>query len=171
VSFSFAKVESQFSASSRLRSFFVITLFGPFSSKSSAARRASTLASCYGQGGRGGGGVAGFVYWSAKAKREGKRKGASRKRIGANRVGADATRDFSTDRRSRWGGGLLARTFTARLAAFFSVFSRSTAAMISICVNGRFSRPFALPLFRIPWPNSTECCDEVKRDGKVSCER
>ena len=69
------------------------------------------------------------------------------------------------------GGGLLARTFTARLAAFFSVFSRSTAAMISICVNGRFSRPFALPLFRIPWPNSTECCDEVKRDGKVSCER
>ena len=55
MSFSFAKVESQFSASSRLRSFFVITLFGPFSSKSSAARRASTLASCYGQGGRGGG--------------------------------------------------------------------------------------------------------------------
>jgi hypothetical protein len=51
-----------------------------------------------------------------------------------------------------------ARTFAALLAAFFSCFSRSTAAMISICVKGRFSRFFALPLFRRPSPNSTELC-------------
>ena len=70
MSFSFAKVESQFSASSRLRSFFVITLFGPFSSKSSAARRASTLASCYGQGGRGGAGQGLFIGRRRRSARE-----------------------------------------------------------------------------------------------------
>ena len=79
VSFSFAKVESQFSASSRLRSFFVITLFGPFSSKSSAARRASTLASCYGQGGRGGGRVR-VCLLVGEGEARGKKKGCFSKK-------------------------------------------------------------------------------------------
>jgi hypothetical protein len=59
---------------------------------------------------------------------------------------------------TRQADGGDARTFAALLAAFFSCFSRSTAAMISICVKGRFSRFFALPLFRRPSPNSTELC-------------
>lgn len=46
----------------------------------------------------------------------------------------------------------------AFLAAFFSCFSLSTAAMISIWVSGRFSRFFALPLFRIPSPKCKSCC-------------
>ena len=58
---------------------------------------------------------------------------------------------------SRFSDRGVARTFAALLAAFFSCFSRSTAAMISICVKGRFSRFFALPLFRRPSPNATEC--------------
>ena len=39
--------------------------------------------------------------------------------------------------------------------------------MISICVSGRFSRFFALPLVRIPSPKLHSCCGE-KRNEKVS---
>ena len=41
--------------------------------------------------------------------------------------------------------------------------------MISICVKGRFSRFFALPLFRRPSPNSTEFCDEGNESAIVGC--
>ena len=60
-------------------------------------------------------------------------------------------------------GGL--RTLAALRAAFFSCFSLSMAAMISIWVGGLFSRFCAFPLLRIPWPNSTPCCGE-KREKK-----
>lgn len=53
-------------------------------------------------------------------------------------------------------------------AAFFSCFSLSMAAMISIWVGGLFSRFCAFPLLRIPWPNSTPCCGE-KRWGGLRC--
>ena len=75
-------------------------------------------------------------------------------------------------RRSRYGvspetsGGL--RTLAALRAAFFSCFSLSMAAMISIWVGGLFSRFCAFPLLRIPWPNSTPCCGE-KRWGGLRC--
>ena len=59
--------------------------------------------------------------------------------------------------------GLL--TLAALRAAFFSCFSLSMAAMISIWVGGLFSRFCAFPLLRIPWPNSTPCCGE-KREKK-----
>jgi len=50
-------------------------------------------------------------------------------------------------------------------AAFFSCFSLSWAAKISIWVGGLFSRFCAFPLLRIPWPNSTPCCGG-KREKK-----
>ena len=70
------------------------------------------------------------------------------------RVDADAETGEKPGRVGKPGS----RTLAALLAAFFSCFSLSTCAMISIWVSGRFSRFFALPLLRRPSPNSTECC-------------
>ena len=69
---------------------------------------------------------------------------------------------------SETSGGL--RTLAALRAAFFSCFSLSMAAMISIWVGGLFSRFFCPPLLRIPWPNSTPCCGKTERSwGGLRC--
>ena len=49
------------------------------------------------------------------------------------------------------------RTLAALRAIFFSCFSLSWAAKISIWVGGLISRFAVFPLLRIPWPNSTPC--------------
>jgi len=160
------------SDSSLLRSFFVICLFGPFSSKSRRSLRASALASCACDRQRAREG-SGRVSQRRRARKQrlsfssskrcpracetGKRPKSRGVKISGNR--ARRFRRFVLTRQaSGFRVGRDARTFAALLAAFFSCFSRSTAAMISICVKGRFSRFFALPLFRRPSPNSTWLC-------------
>lgn len=62
---------------------------------------------------------------------------------------------------------MCALTLAALRSAFLACFSLSTAAMISICVGGLFSRfTFFFPLFRIPLPNSTSCCWKETREKK-----
>lgn len=163
------------SDSSLLRSFFVICLFGPFSSKSMRSLRASALASCACDRRRAREGLGksqsapprektmalffvleAMPHDSQSSVRDGKKTQEPRgKNLGKSRATLPA---FRADSASASFPGRDARTFAALLAAFFSCFSRSTAAMISICVKGRFSRFFALPLFRRPSPNSTWLC-------------
>ena len=93
---------------------------------------------------------------SQSSVRDGKKTQEPRgKNLGKSRATLPA---FRADSASASFPGRDARTFAALLAAFFSCFSRSTAAMISICVKGRFSRFFDLPLLRRPSPNSTWLC-------------
>ena len=91
------------------------------------------------------------VDWMGK---RGERRGVVRKKSFGPKKSRGQSQQW-TFRRTR--GPLRIRTLAAFLAAFFSCFSRSTAAMISICVGGRFSRFCAFPLFRMPTPNSTPC--------------
>ena len=178
------------SDSSLLRSFFVNCLFGPFSSKSMRSLRASALASCACDRRRareGRGRVSqrrrrrakkhrlDFSSFSKRrpttesSVREGKKTQEPRgKNLGKSRATFPA---FRADSASVGFRGRDARTFAALLAAFFSCFSRSTAAMISICVKGRFSRFFALPLFRIPSPNSTWLCSGCAKVNRGDGER